>query len=64
MKKEIEETLNLKQVLSLDIDVVTMHTCMNIDECNNPQITMVKNRIVKEKITLNGLDLFMNTYRS
>lgn len=44
-----EKLLNLKQVLSLDIDVVTMHTCMNIDECNNPQITMVRNRIVKRE---------------
>ena len=26
-----------------------MHTCMNIDECNNPQITMVRNRIVKRE---------------
>ena len=39
--------LNLKQVLTDDIDVITMHTCMNINEYNNPQITIVRNRIVK-----------------
>lgn len=42
-----EKILELKENLSLDIDVVTMCTCMNINECDNPNITMVRNRIVK-----------------
>ena len=43
-----DKLLHLKQSLSSDIDVVTMFTCMNIDECGSSQITMVRNRIVKK----------------
>lgn len=44
-----EKLLNLKQILSFDIDVITMHTYINIDECNNPKLTMIRNRIVKRE---------------
>ena len=48
-EKNKGKLLKLKKDLSYDIDVVTMHTNMNIDECNNPKITMVRNRIVKRE---------------
>ena len=38
-----DKLLHLKQSLSSDIDVVTMFTCMNIDECGSSQMTMVRN---------------------
>lgn len=48
-KENKEKLLNLKKVLSFDIDVITMHTYMNIDEDNNPKITMIRSRMVKRE---------------
>ncbi len=48
-EENIEILKNLKKILPNDIDVITMHTYMNMDENNNPKVTMVRNRIVKRE---------------
>lgn len=39
--------LNLKNSIDKDIDIISMKTYIGIDESNNPQITVRRNRIVK-----------------